>query len=81
MALIEARSCERFKRLSEGLQDEYMRNFYRKFMESEAGHYTLFITLAETYLSKEKVRARWKEWLAYEAELIKSLEIRGDRVH
>ena len=81
MALIEARSCERFKRLSEGLQDEYMRNFYRKFMESEAGHYTLFITLAETYLPKEKVRARWKEWLAYEADVIKNLEVRGDRVH
>ena len=42
MALIEARSCERFKCLSEGLNDEYMRNFYRRFMESEAGHYTLF---------------------------------------
>jgi len=81
MALIEARSCERFKRLSEGLDDEYMRNFYRKFMESEAGHYTLFITLAETYLPKEKVRARWKEWLTYEAEIIKKLEVRGDRVH
>ncbi len=50
-------------------------------MESEAGHYTLFITLAETYLPKEKVRARWKEWLAYEATVIKNLEIRGDRVH
>ena len=81
MALIEARSCERFKRLSEGLQDEYMRNFYRKFMESEAGHYTLFITLAETYLPKEKVRARWKEWLTHEADVIKNLEVRGDRVH
>ena len=81
MALIEARSCERFKRLSEGLQDEYMRNFYRKFMESEAGHYTLFINLAETYLPKEKVRARWKEWLVYEAGVIKNLEVRGDRVH
>jgi tRNA-(ms[2]io[6]A)-hydroxylase len=81
MALIEARSCERFKRLSEGLNDEYMRNFYRRFMESEAGHYTLFITLAETYLPKEKVRARWKEWLAYEAAIISNLVVRGDRVH
>lgn len=81
MALIEARSCERFKRLSEGLDDEYMRRFYRKFMESEAGHYALFITLAETYITKEKVRARWKEWLAYESEVIKNLEVRGDRVH
>ncbi len=81
MALIEARSCERFKRLSEGLEDDYMRKFYRKFMESEAGHYTLFITLAETYIKKEKVRERWKEWLTYEAEIIKNLDLRGDRVH
>jgi tRNA 2-(methylsulfanyl)-N6-isopentenyladenosine37 hydroxylase len=80
-ALIEARSCERFKRLSEGLEDEYMRTFYRKFMESEAGHYTLFIELAEHYLPKEKVRARWQEWLRYEADIISALEIRGDRVH
>lgn len=81
MALIEARSCERFKRLSEGLDDEYMRNFYRKFMESEAGHYTLFITLAEHYLPKEKVRKRWKEWLEFEKQLMKEIEVRGDRIH
>ena len=81
MALIEARSCERFKRLSEGLDDAYMRNFYRKFMESEAGHYTLFITLAEHYLEKKIVRKRWAEWLKYEKELMKSEEVRGDRIH
>ena len=81
MALIEARSCERFKRLSENLEDAYMRNFYRKFMESEAGHYTLFITLAEDYLPKEKVRMRWKEWLEYEKQLMKEMEVRGDRIH
>ena len=81
MALIEARSCERFKRLSECLPDEYLRNFYRRFMESEAGHYTLFITLAETYLPKEQVRARWKEWLEYETSIMVNLEVRGDRVH
>ncbi len=81
MALIEARSCERFKRLSEGLNDEYMKNFYRRFMESEAGHYTLFIELAETYIDKEKVRARWKQWLEYEANIIKNLQVRGDRIH
>jgi tRNA-(ms[2]io[6]A)-hydroxylase len=80
-ALIEARSCERFKRLSEGLEDEYLRNFYRRFMESEAGHYHLFIELAETYIEKEKVRLRWKQWLDYEAIIMKELEIRGDRVH
>src|SRR5215213_293896 len=81
MALIEARSCERFKRLSEGLNDDYLRNFYRRFMESEAGHYTLFIELAETYIDKENVRKRWNEWLQYEAEVIKNLGVRGDRIH
>jgi tRNA-(ms[2]io[6]A)-hydroxylase len=81
LALIEARSCERFKRLSEGLEDEYMRSFYRKFMESEAGHYTLFINLSELYLPKEKVRKRWNEWLKYEKEVMKSAEVRGDRIH
>jgi tRNA 2-(methylsulfanyl)-N6-isopentenyladenosine37 hydroxylase len=81
MALIEARSCERFKRLSEGLNDEYLRNFYRRFMESEAGHYHLFINLAETYIEKEKVRKRWKEWLQFEAEIIQQVELRGDRIH
>lgn len=81
MALIEARSCERFKRLSEGLNDAYLRKFYRKFMESEAGHYTLFITMAEHYLPKKKVRDRWKEWLVFEKELMQRMEIRGDRIH
>ncbi len=81
MALIEARSCERFKRLSEGLEDEYLQQFYRRFMESEAGHYTLFIELAETYLDKERVRKRWKEWLAFEASVMQQLEVRGDRIH
>ena len=81
MALIEARSCERFKRLSEGLNDTYMQNFYRRFMESEAGHYTLFIELAETYIDKEKVRKRWREWLQYEAKIISNLTVRGDRIH
>ncbi|HSQ44310.1 MAG TPA: tRNA isopentenyl-2-thiomethyl-A-37 hydroxylase MiaE, partial [Ginsengibacter sp.] len=81
MALIEARSCERFKRLSEGLDDKYLKNFYRKFMESEAGHYTLFIKLADTYLHKDKVRKRWKEWIAYETDVMKHMEVRGDRIH
>jgi tRNA-(ms[2]io[6]A)-hydroxylase len=81
MALIEARSCERFKRLSEGLPDNYLRNFYRRFMESEAGHYALFIQLAEQYIDKEKVRSRWAEWLQYEADVMNNLEVRGDRMH
>jgi tRNA-(ms[2]io[6]A)-hydroxylase len=81
MALIEARSCERFKRLSEGLDDAYMRKFYRKFMESEAGHYTLFINLAELYMPKKIVRDRWAKWLVYEKDLMDSSEVRGDRIH
>jgi tRNA-(ms[2]io[6]A)-hydroxylase len=81
MALIEARSCERFKRLSEGLHDKYLQRFYRRFMESEAGHYTLFIELAEHYIEERIVRKRWDEWLTYESDVIKNLEIRGDRIH
>lgn len=81
MALIEARSCERFKRLSEGLTDDYLKKFYRRFMESEAGHYTLFIELAETYLPKEKVRQRWEEWLQYEKKVMDKMVVRGDRIH
>lgn len=81
MALIEARSCERFKRLSEGLTDDYLKKFYRRFMESEAGHYTLFIELAETYLPKEKVRQRWEEWLQYEKTVMDKMVVRGDRIH
>ena len=81
MAMIEARSCERFKRLSEGLADDYLRKFYRRFMESEAGHYTLFIELAETYIEKEKVRKRWQEWLQHETVIMQTLSVRGDRMH
>ena len=81
MALIEARSCERFKRLSEALEDDYMRRFYRRFMESEAGHYTLFIRLADSYIPKERVRKRWNEWLTYESAVMLNMEVRGDRIH
>lgn len=80
-ALIEARSCERFKRLSEGLADNYLKQFYRRFMESEAGHYHLFIELAETYSDKAAVRRRWQEWLTYEAEIMKQAAVSGGRIH
>jgi tRNA-(ms[2]io[6]A)-hydroxylase len=80
-ALIEARSCERFKRLSEGLDDEYLRQFYRRFMESEAGHYRTFIDLARQYVQEDKVWERWQQWLEYEAGVMKTLEVRGDRMH
>jgi tRNA-(ms[2]io[6]A)-hydroxylase len=80
-ALIEARSCERFRLLSEGLEDEYLKEFYRKFMISEAGHYRMFLDLAKKYCPEEKVKNRWKEWLAIEIEVLKNLPIRGDRMH
>jgi tRNA-(ms[2]io[6]A)-hydroxylase len=80
-ALIEARSCERFKRLSEGLDDEYLRQFYRRFMESEAGHYRTFIDLARQFVEEDIVWKRWQEWLAYEANVMAGLSPRGDRMH
>lgn len=79
--LIEARSCERFKLLSENLEDESLQRFYRELMISEAGHYRTFLELAETYVPAEKVRARWKELLHAEAEIMHSLSPRGDRIH
>ncbi|WP_138485189.1 tRNA-(ms[2]io[6]A)-hydroxylase [Dyadobacter bucti] len=80
-ALIEARSCERFKLLSEALEDESLQKFYRELMISEAGHYRTFIELAEAYLPAQQVRTRWKEFLHAEAEIMKSLTPRGDRMH
>lgn len=80
-ALIEARSCERFRLLSEQLKEEELRDFYYKFMVAEAGHYKMFIELARQYGGREKVDQRWQEYLNYEAELLKSMEIRGDRMH
>jgi len=80
-ALIEARSCERFKLLWQNLEDEELKNFYYELMVSEAGHYVNFIDLAKTYFPKDQVEARWKEWLAHEKEVLKQLEIRGDRMH
>ena len=80
-ALIEARSCERFRLLSLHINDEHLKEFYHKFMVSEAGHYRLFLDLAKKYAGEEKALARWKEYLEYEAELMKEMELRGDRVH
>jgi tRNA-(ms[2]io[6]A)-hydroxylase len=80
-ALIEARSCERFRTLSLHLEEEDLRKFYHHFMVSEAGHYRLFIDLAKKYAGEERVKARWQEYLDYEAEVMEYLEVRGDRVH
>ena len=80
-ALIEARSCERFRLLSLYINDLSLQKFYHKFMVSEAGHYRLFLELARLYGNPERVAVRWKEYLDYEAEMITNLEVRGDRMH
>ena len=69
-AMIEARSCERFKILSEQIKDEGLKTFYRELMISEATHYTTFIGFARKYAAGEDVDKRWQEWLAYEEKVI-----------
>lgn len=70
-AMIEARSCERFKTLSENINDKELAVFYRDLMESEAGHYTTFLNFARQYgRSIDYVNQRWNEWLAFENDLI-----------
>jgi len=80
-ALIEARSCERFKLLWKNIADEELQTFYYELMVSEAGHYVNFIELAKVYMTEEYVKARWEEILVAEADIIRSLELRGDRMH
>jgi len=80
-ALIEARSCERFRLLSIHMQDEEFKAFYHKFMVAEAGHYRLFIDLAKKYGDEEKVKERWKEYLKHEKHILSELSVRGDRMH
>ena len=80
-ALIEARSCERFRLLSLHLEDESLRTFYRSFMIAEALHYKMFLDLAKLYAPEDKVKTRWQEFLAFEAEMLKDMEPRPDRMH
>ncbi|WKN44764.1 tRNA-(ms[2]io[6]A)-hydroxylase [Tunicatimonas pelagia] len=80
-AMIEARSCERFKILWKNLADEELKAFYYDLMASEAGHYVTFIKLAKEYMPEEVVKARWTEFLEIEANIIQNLEIRSDRMH
>lgn len=72
-ALIEARSCERFRLLSENIKDQELSEFYRSLMISEANHYTLFLSFARKYGNREEVDKKWQELLHYEAELMKKL--------
>ncbi len=79
-AMIEARSCERFKLLSETINEESLRTFYRELMASEAGHYATFIKLAKTYTTGVDIETRWKEFLAYEGEVIQRYS-QGETMH
>jgi tRNA-(ms[2]io[6]A)-hydroxylase len=80
-ALIEARSCERFKLLSKQIADTELRKFYYELMISEAGHYVTFIELAKVYQDPVKVSKRWQEWLDFEAQVMREMGLRGDRMH
>jgi tRNA-(ms[2]io[6]A)-hydroxylase len=71
-AMIEARSCERFKVLSENIKDEELSKFYHDLMVSEAGHYTMFLKFARQYGEGIDVDKRWQEWLDYEAIIIQN---------
>ena len=72
-ALIEARSCERFRLLSEELKDKELASFYRNLMVSEANHYTMFLGFARQYGEKKEVDTKWQQLLEYEAEIMKNL--------
>jgi tRNA 2-(methylsulfanyl)-N6-isopentenyladenosine37 hydroxylase len=80
-ALIEARSCERFKILWKNISDPELSIFYYELMISEAGHYRNFLQLAKEYQPEETVLARWRELLEQEADIMRSLAVRGDRMH
>lgn len=80
-AMIEARSCERFRLLWREIPDPELSQFYYDLMVSEAGHYKNFLSLAKRYCPEAEVMKRWREWLDEEARIVASLEVRGDRMH
>ncbi|MEE9373632.1 MAG: tRNA-(ms[2]io[6]A)-hydroxylase [Saprospiraceae bacterium] len=80
-AMIEARSCERFRLLSLHISDDNLKEFYHHFMISEAGHYKTFLGLAKEYCGKIKTLARWQEFLSHEAAIMHHLELNGSRMH
>jgi len=72
-ALIEARSCERFRLLSEELKDKELATFYRNLMVSEANHYTMFLGFARQYGEKKEVDTKWQQLLEYESKIMSNL--------
>ena len=79
-ALIEARSCERFRLLSEELEDKELADFYRNLMVSEANHYTMFLGFARQYGEKKEVDTKWRQLLEYESKIISNLGT-GEAIH
>ena len=80
-ALIEARSCERFRLLWKEIEDKDLSDFYYKLMVSEAGHYKSFLSLAKEYQDHESVDNRWRELIHGETEILRNLKLRADRMH
>lgn len=80
-AMIEARSCERFRLLWKEIKDAELSKFYYELMVSEAGHYKTFLSLAKQYKDSDWVEKRWRELLADESEIVTNLEVRSDRMH
>lgn len=72
-AMIEARSCERFRLLSKHIADKDLAEFYKKLMVSEANHYTMFLKFARSYGNKEEVDKKWQDLLTYEADIMAQL--------
>ena len=79
-AMIEARSCERFRLLSENLSDKKLAKFYKKLMISEAHHYTMFLNFARQYGNRNEVDAKWNALLEFEAKIMKDLS-RTESIH
>ena len=79
-ALIEARSCERFRLLSEELKDKELSEFYRKLMVSEANHYTMFLGFARQYGEREDVDNKWQQLLDFEADIMRNLS-KSETIH
>lgn len=79
-AMVEARSCERFRVLSENIKDQELAEFYYELMKSEAGHYSMFLLLAKQYGGEEEVEAQWQEFLDYESDVIAQFG-KSERIH
>lgn len=80
-ALIEARSCERFKVLHQQIEDQELSKFYYELMVSEAGHYHSFLDMAKSFMPEVYVMERWDDFLQKEAVIVKNLKVRSDRMH